>query len=116
MPYELGKCESFRFVLSPEFAPILDAATSTTASTYGLQTTGGTNPDVYQFVVAAAESWSQVAVRGLDNLDPTFLPTGQKSKSDPHGQRGYAGTTWWKAVMRENEGWIAIGNVAAKAL
>jgi len=55
-------------------------------------------------------------VRGLSNLSPTFLPTGQKSKSDPHGQRGYAGTTWWKAVMRENEGWLSIGNVGAKAL
>jgi N4-gp56 family major capsid protein len=116
LPYEIGKCESFRFVLSPEFAPILDAATSVTAATYGLQTTGGTNPDVYQFVVAAKDAWSQVAVRGLSNLDPTVLPTGQKSKSDPHGQRGYAGTTWWKAVMRANEGWLAIGNVAAKAL
>ena len=69
-----------------------------------------------QFVVTADNSFSQIAVRGLSNLSPTFLPTGQKSKSDPHGQRGYAGTTWWKAVMRENEGWMAIGNVGAKAL
>jgi hypothetical protein len=49
-------------------------------------------------------------------LDPTFLPPGQKSKSDPLGQRGYAGTVWWKAVMLENQGWMAVGNVGTKVL
>ena len=71
---------------------------------------------MYQFIVTAADAWSQVAVRGLESLDPTFLPPGQKTKSDPHGQRGYAGTTWWKAAMIENQGWLAIGNVGVKAL
>lgn len=116
MANEIGKCESFRFILSPEFVAILDGATATTAATFGLQSAAGTNPDVYQFIVTADNAWSQIAVRGMSNLSPTFLPTGQKSKSDPHGQRGYAGTTWWKAVMRENEGWLAIGNVGAKSL
>ena len=55
-------------------------------------------------------------MRGKESLDPTYLPPGQKSKSDPHGQRGYAGTTWWKAAMIENNGWLAVGNVGAKAL
>ena len=114
MANELGKCERFRFITSPEFVQILDGGAAVGAT--GLQSNLGTSVDVYQFIVTADNAWSQIAVRGMSNLNPTFLPTGQKSKSDPHGQRGYAGTTWWKAVMRENEGWLAIGNVGAKAL
>lgn len=114
MTNELGKVERFRFITSPEFVPILDGGAAIGST--GLQSNLGTSIDVYQFIVVAEDAWSQVAVRGTDSLDPTFLPPGQKSKSDPHGQRGYAGTTWWKAVMIENNGWMAVGNVGVKNL
>jgi hypothetical protein len=39
-----------------------------------------------------------------------------KSKPDPFGQRGYAGAIWWKAVMVENPGWVAVGEVGIPAL
>ena len=116
MENEVGKCERFRFITSPEFPSYQDAATSVTAATYNLYTTTGTNPDVYPFIVTAADAWSQIAIRGKDSLEPTFLPPGQKSKSDPFGQRGYAGTIWWKAVMIENNGWMAVGNVGIRNL
>jgi N4-gp56 family major capsid protein len=114
MANELGKVERFRFITSPEFVSILDGGAAIGAT--GLASNLGTSIDVYQFIVTAEDAYSQVAVRGLDALDPTFLPPNSKSKSDPHGQRGYAGTTWWKAVMVENNGWLAVGNVGAKAL
>ena len=66
--------------------------------------------------MAGADAWSQIAVRGISALDPTFPAAWAKSKSDPHGQRGYAGTIWWKAVMIENNGWMAVGNVGRKNL
>lgn len=116
MPNEVGKCERFRFVTSPDLPSYQDAATSITASTYGLYSTTGTNPDVYPLIIAAEDAWSQVAVRGKESLDPTFLPPGQKSKSDPFGQRGYAGTIWWKAALVENAGWLAVANVGVTAL
>jgi hypothetical protein len=50
------------------------------------------------------------------SLDPTYIPPGEKSKSDPHGQRGYAGTIWYKSVMVENNGWMAVGFVGSKNL
>ena len=71
---------------------------------------------MYPIIVTAQDAWGQIAVRGKDALNPTFLPPGEKSKSDPHGQRGYAGTIWWKAVMIENQGWMAIGFVGSKVL
>lgn len=114
MEYEIGKVERFRFVTSPEFVAILNGGAAVGST--GLFSTGGSNIDVYQFIVMAQDAFSQVAVRGKDSVDPTFLPTGQKSKSDPHGQRGYAGAMWWKSVMIENQGWMAVGNVGRKAL
>lgn len=114
MENELGKCERFRFVLHPDLPAYQDAGAA--IGTTGLYSTSGTSIDVYPMIVLAQDAFSQVAVRGKDILDPTYLPPGQKSKSDPHGQRGYAGTMWWKAVMIENNGWMAIINVGRKAL
>lgn len=114
MPNEIGKCERFRFITSPDLPSIQDAGAAVGST--GLQSTSGSNIDVYQFIVTAKDAWSQIAVRGKESLDPTYLPPGQKSKSDPLGQRGYAGTIWWKAVMLENQGWMAVGNVGIRTL
>ena len=114
MANELGKVERFRFITSPEFVSILDGGAAVGST--GLASNLGTSIDVYQFIVTADDAWSQIAVRGLDSLDVSFLPTGQKSKTDPFGQRGYAGAMWWKASTVENQGWLAIGNVGVKAL
>lgn len=114
MPNEIGKCERFRFFTSPDFPAIQDGGAAIGAT--GLYSTTGTSIDVYPFIVTAMDAWSQIAVRGKESLDPTYLPPGQKSKSDPHGQRGYAGTIWWKAVMIENNGWMAVGQVGSKVL
>ena len=66
--------------------------------------------------MAGQDAWSQISVRGMSSLNPTFLAPGEKSKSDPLGQRGYAGTSWWKAVMVENQGWMAVGFVGVRTL
>ena len=114
MENELGKVERFRFITSPDLPSFQDAGAA--VGSLGLYSTSGSNIDVYPFIVTAANAWSQIAVRGLDSLDPTYMAPAQKSKSDPFGQRGYAGTIWWKAVMIENNGWMAVGNVGVKNL
>lgn len=114
MPNEIGKCERFRFITTPDLPSLQDAGAAVGAT--GCSSTSGTNIDVYPFIVTAQDAWGQVAVRGKQSLNPTYLPPGEKSKSDPHGQRGYAGTIWWKAVMIENQGWMAVGFVGTKVL
>jgi N4-gp56 family major capsid protein len=114
MPGEIGKCERFRFITSPDLPSIQDGGAAIGAT--GLYSTTGTSIDVYPFIVTAQDAWGQIAVRGKESLDPTFLPPGEKTKSDPMGQRGYAGTVWWKAVMIENQGWMAVGFVGSKVL
>jgi N4-gp56 family major capsid protein len=114
MPNEIGKVERFRFITSPDLPAIQDGGAAIGAT--GLYSTSGTSLDVYPFIVAAQDAWGQIALRGRDSLSPTFIPPGEKSKSDPLGQRGYAGTKWWKAVMIENPGWMALGYVGSKVL
>lgn len=114
MDNELGKCERFRFILTPDLPAFQDAGAAIGST--GLYSTSGSNIDVYAFIVLAEDAFSQISVRGGDVLDPTYLPPGEKSKSDPLGQRGYIGTSWWKAVMIENQGWMAVGNVGRKTL
>lgn len=114
MANEVGKVERFRFVTSPEFISYQDGGAAIGST--GCYSTTGTSIDVYPVIVAAADAWSQVAVRGKDSLDVTFQPTGQKSKADPFGQRGYAGAIWYKAAMVENNGWLAVANVGRTAL
>lgn len=114
MPYEIGKCERFRFITSPELVSLRDAGAAVGAT--NLFSSTGTSIDVYQFIVCAQDAWSQIAVRGVESLVPTYLPPGAASKSDPFGQRGYAGTIWWKAALVENNGWMAVGNVGVKNL
>lgn len=113
MEYEVGKVERFRFITSPDLPSIQNGGAAVGST--GLYSTSGSNIDVYPIIVAGEDAWSQIAVRGLSALDPTYLAPGEKSKSDPLGQRGYAGTSWWKAVMIENNGWMAlayVGNVS----
>ena len=112
MQNELGKVERFRFISTPDFPARLGAGAAVGAT--GLAATGG-QIDVYQFIVLAEDSWSQVAVRGMESSDITVLPPGRKDKSDPMGQRGYVGAAWWKASMIENPQWLAVGNVGRTA-
>jgi len=114
MPNEIGKVERFRFITSPDLPSLQDAGAAIGVT--GLYSTTGVNVDVYPFIVAAQDAWSQIAVRGIESLDPTYIPTGEKTKSDPHGQRGYCGTIWWKSVMIENQGWMAVGFVGVRTL
>lgn len=114
MEHEIGKVERMRFITSPDLPSFQDAGAAIAG--LNLYSTSGSNIDVYPIVIVAQDAWSQLAVRGLSSLDPTYLPPGQKSKSDPFGQRGYAGSIWWKAALVENNGWMAVGYVGLKNL
>lgn len=111
-PYEIGSCENFRFITSPELAPY-SAAGAAIAST-GLS--GNTNIDVYPFIMVGEDAWGQVALRGADSIDPTYIPPGTKDKSDPLGQRGYVGAKFYMNATLLNEGWMAVVEAGVTAL
>lgn len=109
MPNELGAWERFRFITSPELVAHQNAGAA--VGTTGLKSTSGSNIDIYRMVVAGENAFSQLAVRGVSAMDPSFIPPGQKDKTDPLGQIGYIGTKWYKACKVENDSWMAIVNV-----
>lgn len=102
---EVGSVENFRFITSPELAPYPDSG-ALTGSTALLSS--GTKVDVYPFIICGEDAWGQLALRGGNALDPTWIPPGEKSKSDPLGQRGFVGAKFYFACKILNEGWLAV--------
>ena len=109
---EIGSCENFRFITSPELAPYLAAGAAVAAT--GLM--GTASVDVYPFIVAGEDAWGQLALRGADSIDPTYIPPGVKDKSDPLGQRGYIGAKFYMNCVLLNEGWMAVAEAGVSAL
>lgn len=108
---EIGSVENFRFIVSPELAPIIDSGAAVGST--GLLSTGSANIDVYPFIVIAADAWANVALRGMDSLDPIHIPADKKDKSDPLGQRGYLGSKFYSASFIQNDGFMAICEAGA---
>ena len=111
-PMELGSCENFRFITSPELAPYAAAGVAIGAT--GLSGTG--NVDVYPFIMTGEDAWGQLALRGMDAIDPTYIPPGTKDKSDPLGQRGYIGAKFYMQATVLNDGWMAVVEAGVSAL
>lgn len=113
---EIGSCENFRFITSPELIPV-QGATGVTAAvgSTGLQATAG-YVDVYQVIIAAEDAWGQLALRGSNALTPTLLMPGQADKNDPLGQRGYIGAKFYFNCVLLNAGWMALADVGTSAL
>lgn len=106
-PMELGSCEEFRFIVSPELNSIPDSGAAVGAT--GLFSTTGTNIDVYPVLVVGEDAWADTALRGENSLSIIDLPPAQKDKNDPLGQRGYIGAKFYAAPFISNQGWMAIG-------
>lgn len=116
LPGEIGKVERFRFISSPDLPAILSAGASTVTYTTLQTSTATTQADVYPVIVMGENAFSQISLRGRSSSEISYLPAGQKTKSDPHGQRGYAGALWYKACLIENDNWMAMAYVATQKL
>jgi N4-gp56 family major capsid protein len=117
---ELGSWEQFRFVTSPHANPYLLAGATNGANTRlanGVPNSAGSElVDVYPIVVLSEECYGDVMLRGMDSFGVTMLPAGEQTKDDPLGQRGYVGAKTYFAVVRLNEGQMAVVEVACSSL
>ena len=103
---EIGSVERFRFIVSPELAAYANEGAAIAGT--DLFSTTGVNADVYPYILMGEEGCFDVALRGENSIEPTHIPHTQKDKSDPLGQRGYVGATFWSAVLVANNGWMAV--------
>jgi N4-gp56 family major capsid protein len=111
---EIGSCERFRFVLSPELAGYPDAGAAVGAT--GMTSTSATSIDVYPLIMMAEEAVGQVHLGGVENWDAWYLPPSQRDKSDPGGQRGYVGAKWYYTAGILNQGRLAVAECGTPAL
>ena len=103
-PYEIGSVGRYRFILSPELAPIIDNGGPSAGT--GLVSTSGSYVDVYPMIVMAEDAVYDLALN--TNFDITHVPVGTKSGTDPFGQRGYVGAIFWSAALVVNNGWCGV--------
>src|SRR5574343_43047 len=113
MEGEIGAVDRVRFIGHPDMVSRQDAG-ATVAASPGMLSTSGSNVDVYSGIVMGADAWSHIVVRGKKGIAPVHIPHTQRDKSDPHGRKGYVGASWRKAVMLENNGWMAAFHVCAE--
>lgn len=99
---EIGAVEDVRYILSADLDPYADAG----ATAGSMVSTTGTVADVYPVLFLAKEAYGNVPLRGLGSVEPTIIPVSQKDKSDPLGQRGYAGWKTWFVAKILNDGWM----------
>ena len=105
-PKEIGSCEEFRFILSPELASYADAGGANTA--LYATTSSASNIDVYLFIVCGEDAVFDIALKGADSFNLSVIPTSQKDKNDILGQRGYVGASFWSAVLVANNGFMGV--------
>lgn len=114
---EIGSIENFRLITSPYFKPFLAAGGTVTAGAF-LSNGGntGTTADVYPTMVVAQEAWGQVALKGMNAIQPIYLPAKQVTHANPMGQFGYVGANFYKNAVRLNENWLVRIESACTAL
>lgn len=114
---EVGTVERFRIITSPYFRPFLSAGGTITAGTFlSNGGTSGTTADVYPVMVVAQEAWGQVALKGMNAIQPIYLPAKQITHANPMGQFGYVGANFYKNAVRLNENWMVRIECACSAL
>jgi N4-gp56 family major capsid protein len=111
---ELGSWQNYRIILSPDLPPYRDSGAA--VGNTGLYSTTGTLVDVYPIIITGKNAWSQVALRGLDSIDPTYIPPGQKNQANPLGRFGFVGASFYQTVEITNNGWMAVAEVGRREL
>jgi N4-gp56 family major capsid protein len=109
-PYEneIGAVEDVRYLTSTLCEPFADAG--------GLdgdvmQSTSGTNADVFPVLYLAKDAWACVPLKGKAAITPTIVNP-KPVQGDPLGQRGYAGWKAYHACVILNDAWMSRGEVA----
>ena len=114
---EIGTVENFRLITSPYFRPFLAAGGTITAGAFlSNGGTTGTTADVYPTMVIGQEAWGQVALKGMNAIQPIYLPAKQITHANPMGQFGYVGANFYKNAVRLNENWMVRLESACSAL
>lgn len=106
LPQVFGQVDDVIFITSPEFEAFLGAGAPVGAT--GMKSVGGTNIDVYPYLIFGAEALGKCNLRGPDKgfgaVEMNVLNTADKS--DPTNQRRMVAMRWWDAPVILNDNWL----------
>lgn len=103
LPYEIGKVEDVRYVLTPVLSSIPDAG----GAKGTMVSTTGTSADIYPIIYICRDAYGHVALKGKEAVDMKIRQPGVIDSSDKLGQIGWVGwKTYWKGFIA-NQAWIA---------
>ena len=108
---ELGSWWNMRFITSAELRPWGGQGK---AVGNGFKQTNG-NADVYPIIVLAQDCFTKIGMRG-PAIKVGHNPLGRSSGSDPLGLDGVLAVQFRQACGIENQGWMAVLEVAASKL
>lgn len=111
-PYEteVGAVSEVRYLTSTMFASFPNAG-----GTKGvMESTGGTNADVYPVLYLAKDAWACVPLKGKEAIMPIVVNP-KPVQGDELGQRGSVGWKAYHACVILNDAWMCRGEVAATA-
>lgn len=109
---EIGAVEDVRYVLSADLQSWPDAG----GAKGSMESTSGTNADVYPLLYVGREAYGLVPLKGANAIKPMVLNPGTPRGGDPLGQRGSVGWKAYHTAVILNELWMARLEVAATAL
>lgn len=112
LPYEIGKVEDVRYILTPVLSSVADAG----GAAGSMVSTTGSSADVYPVVYVAKDAYGHVALKGAEAMSPTIINPGQLDKSDPLGQKGMVGWKTYHKAFIANQSWMCRLECSATAL
>lgn len=105
IPQAFGQVDDYLFICSPEFEPFLGAGAAVGAT--GMKSVGGTNIDVYAYLVVAKDALGKCNLRGAEGGTQVSITVLDKAdKSDPTNQRRLIAARWWDAPVILNQSWL----------
>lgn len=110
MEGEIGAVGDVRYLESTIFEPFTGAGAGTLN---GMISDGGGNVDVYPTIVLGQNAFGVVPFKGRNAVTPSVINPDTKDKSDPLGQRGYAGWKSYHAAIILNDNWMARAETGA---
>jgi N4-gp56 family major capsid protein len=113
LPYEVGKVEDVRYILTPVLSSIEDAGGAPGST---VLSTSGTQADVYPVVYVGKDAYGHVALKGAEAITPTIINPGQVDKSDPLGQKGIVGWKTYHKSFIANQAWMCRLECAASVI
>ena len=112
LPYEIGKVEDVRYILTPVLESFPDAG----GSKGTMLSTTGTSADVYPIIYTGKDAYGHVALKGKEAADIKIRQPGTIDSGDKLGQIGWVGwKCYWKGFIA-NEMWMARLEVSVSEL